>query len=99
MSDTRQEIREGATAPVTVKGHFTPDNIAVLKQAYEIVCEISYTGGAWEGRDVARDARVIDRAEFAASAIHKLLIGAAVYYGMDFMDEPVPEPQSLKVTP
>jgi len=74
----------------TVREHFSDENVAVLKRAYEIICEISYEGPVL--RDW-KDVCVIERAEIAASSLSRMISSAEIFFGL------LPEPQSLKVTP
>jgi hypothetical protein len=78
---------EGQTYKIAYE-HFTPENVAVLRQALDIIQEISYEGGAWSGPAVWRDIRVIERAEVAKDALRRLLSGASIFYAIPHMQEP-----------
>lgn len=73
-----------------VAEQFTPENVAVLKQALVIIHEVSHASQDYTGPFQARDARAICRAEVAASALSSLLIGVSIHYDLGFMTSTKP---------
>jgi hypothetical protein len=76
----------GTTTP-TIRAQFTPESIATLHAAERILAEISYTAANHRDEsEVWRDHRVIVTAEFAQTAVSRLIIAANVYYDLDLED-------------